>query len=178
MENLAGEKEIMPGAKRNLNLNTAPTRGKKIQNKNHKIFHYRGEIKVLGKETDMHECKECHKILPPIAFTTNVQRSDGAYVLRKICRECSTIYKREQREVRKKAPPKPERCDCCHKKTKKLESDHIHGTFIFRGWVCTECNTGIGKLGDNLEGLLQAAVFLEKDKSKIIEVLNGIKNDK
>jgi hypothetical protein len=30
----------------------------------------------------------------------------------------------------------------------------------------------MGKLGDNLEGLLQAAVYLEKDKNKIIEKLN------
>ena len=35
--------------------------------------------------------------------------------------------------------------------------------------------SGIGSLGDNLEGVLQAAVYLEKDKSKIIETLNKIK---
>ena len=160
--------------KTNLNLNTAPIGfyNKKHKYKDHGIFHYRGEIKIAGKETGTQECKECHEILPLIAFTTHIQRGDGAYILRKICRECDTIDKREQREVKKNAPPKPECCDCCHKKTKKLQGDHIHGTFIFRGWVCPDCNAGMGKLGDNLEGLLQAAVYLEKDKNKIIEKLN------
>ena len=162
----------------NLNLNTVPywetSYGKKQKYKAHEYFHYRGEIKIAGKETDMQECKECHEIFPLIAFTTHIQRGDGAYILRKICRECDTIDKREQREVKKNAPPKPECCDCCHKKTKKLQRDHIHGTFIFRGWVCPDCNTGMGKLGDNLEGLLQAAIYLENDKNKIIETLHKI----
>ena len=160
--------------KANLNLNTTPMKKyyTKQKYKDHKNFHHRGEIKIVGKETDMQECRECHEIFPLIAFTIHIQRGDGAYILRKICRECDTIDKREQREVKKNAPPKPECCDCCHKKTKKLQRDHIHGTFIFRGWVCPDCNAGIGKLRDNLEGLLQAAVYLEKDKNKIIEKLN------
>jgi len=158
----------------NLNLNTTSHGNYGKKRKNHRIFHYRREIKIAGKETDMQECKECHEIFPLIAFTTHIQRGDGAYILRKICRECDTIDKREQREVKKNAPPKPECCDCCHKKTKKLQRDHIHGTFIFRGWVCPDCNTGMGKLGDNLEGLLQAAIYLENDKNKIIETLHKI----
>ena len=160
--------------KTNLNLNTAPIGfyNKKHKYKDHGIFHYRGEIKIAGKETGTQECKECHEILPLIAFTTHIQRGDGAYILRKICRECDTIDKREQREVKKNAPPKPECCDCCHKKTKKLQLDHKHGTLIFKGWVCTDCNSGIGKLRDNLEGVLRGALYLEKDKNKIIEKLN------
>mgnify|MGYP001390172147 CR=1 FL=1 len=162
--------------KTNLNLNTAPIGfyNKKHKYKDHGIFHYRGEIKIAGKETGTQECKECHEILPLIAFTTHIQRGDGAYILRKICRECDTIDKREQREVKKNAPPKPECCDCCHKKTKKLQLDHKHGTLIFKGWVCTDCNTGGGRLGDTLEGVLQHAVYLEKDKNKIIEKLNEV----
>ena len=61
------------------------------------------------------------------------------------------------------------------KKNKKLEIDHIHGTTIFRGWVCSKCNTGMGSLGDTLKGVLQAAIYLENDKDKIIETLNKIK---
>ena len=165
----------MPGPKINLNLNTTPywetSYGKKQKCKAHENFHYRGEIKIVGKETDMQECKECHGIFPTMAFNTKSLRSDGAWYLKKICRQCHTILEKEKRGVRKNAPPKPERCDCCHKKT-KLELDHIHGSTTFRGWLCRACNSGMGKLGDNLEGLLQAAVYLEKDKNKIIEKLN------
>jgi len=164
--------------KKKENLNARPywerSYAKKQKYKNHEDFHYRGEIKIAGKETDMQECKACHRILSLRAFTSGSLRSDGAYYLKKLCRECQTEMEAEKREARKNAPPKPDRCDCCHGKN-NLEMDHLHGTSIFRGWVCRNCNSGIGSLGDTLEGLLQAAVYLEKDKSKIIEILNGIK---
>ena len=164
-------------SKVNLNLNTTPywetSYGKKQKYKAHENFHYRGEIKIAGKETDMQECKECHKILPLTAFTTQVLRSDGAWYLKKMCRQCNTVSAKEKRGVRKNAPPKPERCECCHKKT-KLELDHIHGSTAFRGWLCRACNSGMGKLGDNLEGVLRGALYLEKDKNKIIEKLNEL----
>ena len=54
----------MPGPERNLNLNTVPYwqtekyRNKKQKYKAHEHFHYRGDIKITGKETDMQECKE------------------------------------------------------------------------------------------------------------------------
>jgi len=171
----------MPGYKRKLNLNTVPywekSYGKRKKYKAHEHFHYRGEIKIVGKETDMQECKECHKILPIMAFTTHAPRSDGARYLKKICRQCHTTNEKEMRGARKNAPPKPERCERCHKKTKNLEVDHIHGTSTFRGWLCKTCNSGIGKLGDDLPGVLQAAVYLENDKNKIIETLDKVYNE-
>ena len=179
----------MPGPKRNLNLNTVPywepsyskklkykDYGKKQKYKSHENFHYRGDIKIAGKETDMQECKECHKILPMMAFTTQVLRSDGAWHLKKICRQCHTVNKKETYAVRKNATSKPERCACCHKK-KELQIDHIHGSTTFRGWLCRACNTGMGKLGDNLEGVLQAAIYLENDTEKIKETLHKVYNE-
>jgi hypothetical protein len=56
------------------------------------------------------------------------------------------------------------RCHCCgadlpaRPGAKRLAVDHCHETGEVRG----NCNTGIGKLGDNLEGVLQAAVYLSK----------------
>ena len=99
----------MPGYKRKLNLNTTPywetSYGKKQKYKDHENFHYRGEIKVVGKETDMQECKECHKILPIMAFTTHALRSDGAGYLKKMCRQCHSTNEKERRGARKTLPP-------------------------------------------------------------------------
>jgi hypothetical protein len=174
MEDLAGEEVT-----RVINLNSVPLMQNKQHKKTHEFFHFREGtgIKIAGKEGGVQECKECHKILPLTAFTTHTPRSDGAYHLRKICRECHTPREAERRIVTKNAPPKSDLCKCCHK-NKKLQIDHIHGTTVFRGWVCRNCNTGIGGLGDDLEGVLRGAIYLEKDKSKIIEVLNKIKNEK
>jgi len=169
--------EIMP-EKRKKNLNTTPLQINKQHRKTSRDFHFRSDgIKIVGKETDMQECKECRRILPTTAFTTKSFREDGAYTLQKACRECKTTLYKEQRESRKNASPKPERCERCHKKVEKLQIDHLHGTFTFRGWLCRECNTGIGSLGDNLEGVLQAAVYLENDKNKIIEILDKVYNE-
>ena len=57
----------------------------------------------MGKEDDIQECKKCHRILPGTAFTTQSIRADGAYKLKRICRECWTIMQREHREARKNA---------------------------------------------------------------------------
>jgi hypothetical protein len=35
----------------------------------------------------------------------------------------------------------------------------------------------MGKLGDDLSGVLQAAVYLENDKNKIIETLDKVYNE-
>ena len=176
MENIAGEGEVRYKKKKNLNASPywESAYGKKKPYKTHGVFHFRGEIKIVGNRDDMYKCKECDRLLFSTAFTTSYIRSDSAFHLKKICRECCTELEVEKREARKNAPPKSEVCDCCHK-NKKLQMDHTHGTTNVRGWLCTNCNTGIGAVGDTLEGVLRAAIYLEKDKSKIIEILNGIK---
>jgi len=175
-----GNKMAAPGPKRNSNLNTVPywekSHGKKKHYKNHENFYYRGKIKIVGKESDLQKCKKCHIILPLSAFTAASIRSDGAWHLKKICRQCRTVAEKERSDSRKSAPPKPDRCDCCHTE-KKLQVDHIHGSTTFRGWLCRNCNTGIGVLADDLKGVLQAAIYLENDTDKIIETLHEVYNE-
>lgn len=144
----------------------------------HEIFHKRGRMKIVGKEDELRECKECHRFLPTVSYTTASQRSDGALYLKKICRECSSRMIMEGREVKAKAPPKPDsgQCYCCHKKN-PLQCDHAHGTTEFRGWICKSCNVGLGELGDNLQAVLQAAIYLESDTNKIIKTLHEVYNE-
>jgi len=163
-----------PGPKKKLNLNTAPIiMGKKRHNTVFE-FHFRSDRKIVGKAEDMKKCKICHRILPSLAFTTQTIRVDGAYYLRNKCRECHIIISKEQRASKRKAPPIPNRCNCCHIEGKKLQVDHLHGSNTFRGWLCRNCNSGIGFMGDNLEGVLQAAIYLENDTDKIIETLHEV----
>tara|TARA_R100000781_G_scaffold112998_1_gene80790 strand:+ start:744 stop:995 length:252 start_codon:yes stop_codon:yes gene_type:complete len=58
------------------------------------------------------------------------------------------------------APGTP--CECCGDSTSVLNWDHDHETKEHRGWLCTNCNTGIGKLGDNLEGVTKAVEYLKR----------------
>jgi hypothetical protein len=68
-------------------------------------------------------------------------------------------------------PPPPEdgRCECCGE-VAKLQWDHDHDleslgypkVETHRGWICFLCNTGLGKLGDNVQGLARALRYVRK----------------
>jgi hypothetical protein len=53
-------------------------------------------------------------------------------------------------------------CMCCGA-SKAVVVDHVHGTSLIRGFLCTKCNTGLGKLGDTIEGLLNAVRYLQEN---------------
>jgi hypothetical protein len=48
----------------------------------------------------------------------------------------------------------------------RFSMDHDHDTGKFRGLLCALCNTGLGKLGDNREGLLKALKYLEDAENR------------
>ncbi len=55
------------------------------------------------------------------------------------------------------------RCDLCHDdECTSFHIDHDHDTRTVRGLLCSNCNTGIGKLGDNIRGLQRALGYLQR----------------
>jgi hypothetical protein len=58
------------------------------------------------------------------------------------------------------------KCACCGTTDPRgkgtFHVDHCHETGHIRGLLCHSCNVGIGHLGDNLQGILQAAMYLSK----------------
>lgn len=63
------------------------------------------------------------------------------------------------------APPRerPGNCECCGgTSVKALALDHCHETGVFRGWLCSSCNMGLGLLGDNIESLDRAIDYLKR----------------
>lgn len=47
-------------------------------------------------------------------------------------------------------------------KVRRLSVDHDHTTGKIRGLLCNDCNTGLGKLGDTVEGIKRLLAYLEK----------------
>ena len=83
------------------------------------------------------------------------------------CKKCVKKHSKVRVKLHKKAPPKPSVCECCKKNPIKWALDHDHDDDSFRGWLCDKCNTGIGKLGDNLEGIVNAMnYFLSRPNRK------------
>jgi Recombination endonuclease VII len=56
---------------------------------------------------------------------------------------------------------KPEMCEICGIKT-ELVWDHCHVFNEFRGWICNNCNLGLGLVHDNPEVLRAMAEYLER----------------
>jgi hypothetical protein len=71
------------------------------------------------------------------------EQYDGAYLKQKgVCAICS--------------------CECSS--GRKLSADHCHTSGVFRGLLCTQCNTGLGKFKDN-KLLLEKAIQYLKDSN-------------
>ena len=51
-------------------------------------------------------------------------------------------------------------CEICGSED-KLCYDHDHNTMEFRGILCMGCNSALGHLGDNREGLLKALSYFD-----------------
>ena len=99
--------------------------------------------KILGPADAIKVCTKCGIMKPiddfHIAQLTNV---GGICRVKGRCKDCSN---KQRNFTRNLVPewPKTELCECCNKKPPEL-ADHDHITLKFRGWLCTECNTGFG----------------------------------
>jgi hypothetical protein len=110
-------------------------------------------------------CSYCGKRKNLASFPKHSMYKDN---LDSRCRKCVKKHSKIRIKLHKKAPPKPEVCECCQKIPLKWCLDHDHSDDSFRGWICDKCNTGIGKLGDNIEGVVKALNYLIS-KRKIYE---------
>lgn len=85
---------------------------------------------------------------------------EGEY-FRSECKSCEKKASKQLIDARKNAPPKTKQCECCQIDATYLVLDHDHITGSFRGWICRNCNQGIGKLGDDVKGLQRAVQYLQ-----------------
>jgi hypothetical protein len=78
-------------------------------------------------------------------------------------REYMAAAKRRSRGLPEPTRPTPTHCELCGGKPDEhcsLHLDHDHRTGKFRGWICSDCNLGLGKLGDTAMHLWRALNYL------------------
>ena len=115
---------------------------------------------------DLLLCPECNESKPTSEY---YMPESGRTNIHGARRKCKTCYNTNQSLVYqlKKENPYPHKdptCSCCGTKSSSevLNLDHCHASKVFRGWLCRSCNTGIGSLGDNIQGLRRALTYLRK----------------
>ena len=106
-------------------------------------------------------CKRALPISHFHVFRTGLRGNENRSYVCKLCvYESGKVVK----ELRKVVGPPPDKCELCGR-VESLHLDHDHITHEFRGWLCRSCNTSLGGLGDNVEGLLRAIAYLERPRS-------------
>lgn len=108
----------------------------------------------------------------------NRKKREWAKANPEICRARARAWRAANVEKRRTAMrrwqniPEPTRarpglCENCGRLPgrKGMHVDHDHTLGTFRGWLCSNCNTGLGKLGDNVEGLERAIQYLKRAKA-------------
>ena len=134
---------------------------------------FEDETPVYEADSETCVCKTCgvEKPLDEFGVLFTTQNSKKSYRL-KNCRRCHADRVMRTAAIKKTAPPKPENCDCCGVSFKDIPShsihmDHCEETNTFRGWLCRQCNYGIGQLGDNIEGLQKALKYLQDHNGRL-----------
>lgn len=113
------------------------------------------------------ECKCCRVTKPDWHFQWKA--STGGLNSR-VCQNCRRYNTQILNKLKKKH--KPRKNQCCQvcgvsiTKSGKANLDHCHKTGKFRGWLCGDCNKGIGLLGDTPAGVTRALAYLVKAKLK------------
>ena len=108
-------------------------------------------------------CKTCGNVLTEDnRMVKEISKKGTPYYLNR-CKNCLKESDTLLRKLKKDnpRPPSGTPCECCGR-IDKLFCDHDHGNGRFRGWVCKNCNSGLGLLGDSREGLKQALAYLER----------------
>jgi hypothetical protein len=130
------------------------------------------------------ECKKCsiNSNLDKFYFNKN-----GKYKRQNVCKKCMNIYdyKVDKNSKLKKAygislqdynellTKQNGKCSICgvnnngyyRKKPRAFAVDHCHTTSKIRGLLCSDCNTGIGLLKDNIDLLNNAIKYLNKSRN-------------
>ena len=131
----------------------------------------------------MRTCIRCKEDKPFDEFYINRRRKDGR---NSYCKECEKLYRREYYkenkhikdaydyrkkygttidEVHENLKRQEGQCYICKKDiSETFHIDHNHDTGKVRGLLCSNCNTGIGLLGEDLDALKRAIRYLQEHK--------------
>ncbi|MEX1652843.1 endonuclease VII domain-containing protein [Streptomyces pseudovenezuelae] len=137
--------------------------------------HYRRRREAMGKSVREHVdvpdghklCRTCGEVKPHSDWHRNSAASDG---LSTRCKACRAVQGRQDHLKREYGLTEAERdemvasqmglCVICLK-APAVHVDHCHKTGRVRGVLCFNCNSAIGKLGDDPDAVRRAAAYLE-----------------
>ena len=110
------------------------------------------------------KCRHCALERPQNMYPVSNKSMCGTIFYRNTCQECRATMSRELRALHKINPlPPPGLCPICERYTVRFVLDHNHYSGEFRGFICNDCNSALGKLFDDPDMLRRAVRYLECD---------------
>lgn len=80
------------------------------------------------------------------------------------CAECKAAHSRYTLDSLKREPTREGDCEICGLVTQVIW-DHSHKTGSHRGWLCINCNQGLGLLGDDIKLIQEAIAYLNRNQT-------------
>lgn len=125
-------------------------------------------------------CRSCGEVKPHSEWHRNSTASDGLCTSCKACRatkgradHLKRTYGLTEAEHDAMIASQRGLCAICLA-APPAHVDHCHKTGRVRGVLCFNCNSAIGKLGDNPDAVRRAAAYLEGNLWKPILVAPGV----
>ena len=130
----------------------------------------------------MKTCSKCKIDLEDSEFSP----SSGGKYLRPECKTCAKklAKRREQLKQQYGYPDTEYICPICLKNKDELKGsggnasvwvvDHNHETDSFRGFLCHNCNRGIGVFQDSVDRLNRAIKYLDRSKPSVDDIIKII----
>ena len=131
-------------------------------------------------------CIKCDIRQPVTNFQQMSYTKTGEAEIKRTCRSCQKGHRQVIAYLRKTNPYPQEasyQCPICQRTIDEVNKygqkllgtwvlDHCHDTETFRGWLCGNCNSGLGSLKDSIFRVNNALKYLKKHKKS----LEGKKN--
>tara|TARA_Y100000034_G_C6745363_1_gene331027 strand:+ start:124 stop:666 length:543 start_codon:yes stop_codon:yes gene_type:complete len=111
------------------------------------------------------ECNHCEELLSWDNFVWVLKGTKNTIkktLNSRTCRSCTSKNNKIINKIKKLYPPPPKGTPCVIEgcDNTDLHCDHNHKTGEFRGYICTQHNTGIGKLGDTMVDVVKSIKYL------------------
>jgi hypothetical protein len=143
--------------------------------------------KILVQDLKEKECNKCNCVKKLDEYYFKVNKKTNTKYYQSFCKKCQSRYNYKQDkdlklkkaygisldEYNELLSKQNGKCAICgvdnngkyRNKSRALAVDHCHTTGKIRGLLCSDCNTGIGLLKDNVNFLQYAIKYLNKTKN-------------
>ena len=124
------------------------------------------------KDDSVATCSHCNQTMSVENFNLNKSMKNNHDHR---CKECLREYQIGLRQVRKTVQLRgvfsEKYCECCgvSENKRKIVLDHCKHTLKFRGWLCHTCNIAIGGLGDDIQSVRKALLYLYRSEEETYE---------